>query len=510
MTKASSQSYRTILRSSLIMGASSVLNILTGLIKMKMVALLLGPVGVGLIGLYQNLMQSASTVSALGFGHVGTRQIAAAEATKSPAAAARARAALFWGTLALALAGAAIVWAARHVIARRLLDDAGQSDMVGWLALGVALTVLAGWQQALLSGMRRIGDLARLRVLSGIVAAVCGILAIWFWGLPGIVVPVLLVPATGVVLGYWYVSRLPPPAAAPPGWSDLIGEWRSMITLGTSFMLSAMVMMLAQLAVRSLIQHRLGGEALGQFQASWSIGMIYLSFILGAMATDYYPRLSGAITDRAAAIRLVNEQTEVALLLCGPVLLGMLALAPWVIRLLYSREFAPAADILHWQLLGDILKVLYWPLSFVLMAIGAGKTYIFTQAFGAAAFFAVTYLALPALGVTAAGLGFIALYAVVLPINLITTRYWTGFRWSAAVMRQSGLLIAAAVTISGLARVSDPLAAGVGVPLALVFAVVGLIRLSHMAGFGGKIGRLAAVSERLLQRARLIRRVRQS
>jgi len=69
--------------------------------------------------------------------------------------------------------------------------------------------------------------------------------------------------------------------------------------------------------------------------------MTYLGFVLGAMATDYYPRLTAAISDTATATRLVNEQTEVALLLCAPVLLAMLGLAPWVIHLLYSAEFAP-------------------------------------------------------------------------------------------------------------------------------------------------------------------------
>ena len=47
------------------------------------------------------------------------------------------------------------------------------------------------------------------------------------------------------------------------------------------------------------------------------------------MGTDYYPRLTATIHDPVATNRLVNEQTEVALLLAGPVLLAMLALAPW-------------------------------------------------------------------------------------------------------------------------------------------------------------------------------------
>lgn len=487
------------------MGAASVLNILSGLIKMKAVALLLGPAGVGAIGLFQNLMQSATLVSALGIGTVGTRQVAAAEAQGDAATIARVRFALFWGMLALALLGAGAFWLASGWIARTALDDAGQAPQVAWLALGVLLGVLALSQTALLSGMRRIGHLARLRVLSGIAATAGGIAAIWLWGLPGAVALVLLVPLTGVLLGLYYVRRLRLPQAGTPALPDLIGEWRAMVALGFTFMLSSLTMPMAELAVRTLIQRDLGTEALGQFQASWAIGMMYLTFILGAMSTDYYPRLSGVITDRPAASRMINEQTEVALLLCGPVLLGMLALAPWVIHLLYSRAFGAAVDILHWQLLGDVLKVLCWPLGFVVMAAGAGKTFALAQTLGAAAFVVVTYLALPVMGVSATGVGFIAIYLVILPINLFAAHRWTGYRWSRTIRREAGALLVCALAISGLFQISEPLAAGIGVPLALGFALYGLVRLSRMAGLGGRIGRIAAACERTLIRLKVIR-----
>jgi len=87
------------------MGASSVLNVVFGVLKMKVAALLLGPAGVGLIGIYQNLLQTAATVASLGVGTAGTRQIAAAQGRGDAAAAALTHRALFWGTLALAVLG---------------------------------------------------------------------------------------------------------------------------------------------------------------------------------------------------------------------------------------------------------------------------------------------------------------------------------------------------------------------------------------------------------------------
>nr|WP_281356626.1 O-antigen translocase [Parvibaculum indicum] len=493
------------MRSSSIMGAASMLNILSGLVKMKVAALLLGPAGVGLIGIYQNLMQTASTVSALGFNNIGTRQVASASAAGEDDALLLVRQALLWGTVGLALIGAGVVWLTSPWIARRILDDPGAAGDVAWLGLGVALTVAAGSQTAYLTGLRRIGDVARVNVLSGVAAATLGILAIWLWGHPGVLVLVLMVPTTGFLAGHWFVSRLEQPAGRQPTAAELAGEWRKLALLGAAFMLSALAMTVAQLAVRSLVQHRLGVDALGQFQASWSIGMIYLTLILGAMATDYYPRLAGAIADHASAARIVNEQTEVALLLIGPVLLAMLSLAPWVIHLLYSAEFATASGILRWQILGDILKVVTWPLGFVVLSMGAGRVFILSQSLGALAMVGVTWAALPLMGVTATGVAFIAMYAVILPINFVAARVWLAFRWTPTVLIQVCVLTLAAVLVTVLARRSDMLAAAVGVPLSLGFGIHALTRLAKMAGLGGRVGKIAEASNRFFKRIGLVR-----
>ncbi len=492
-------SYRTILRSSSIMGAASVINILSSLVKMKVAAVLLGPAGVGLIGLYQNLMQTAATVSSLGLGTVGTRQIAEANADKDDARLAIVRRALFWGTLVLAGLGAFGFWLARDWIAGVILGDPLRSGDIAWLALGVALTVAAGSQGALLTGLRQIGNLARVQVGSGILGAALGVAALSIWGERGLLAMVLVAPVMTFLLGHYYVARLGSARRLVP-FAALAAQWRVMAALGLAFTLSALVTTFGHLLVRILVQRELGIDALGQFQAAWAIGMTYLGFVLGAMAKDYYPRLTAVIRDHKAACRMVNEQTEVALLLCGPVLLAMLAAAPWVIQLLYSNAFAPAVDILRWQLLGDILKVMSWPLGFVLLAMGAGRTFVVTESIGIATFVLCVALGLPLFGVAATGMAFLALYMVYLPLVWSLARRRIGFSWGAPVLRQAGALIVAAISVDLLARLSPVMAAVAGIPLAALFALYAVARLGQMADLGGRIGRLARLSAKVMER----------
>ncbi|MCE6967487.1 O-antigen translocase [Cereibacter sphaeroides] len=493
----SGSSYRTILRSSSIIGGAQVINIAVGLVKMKVVAVLLGPAGVGLIGLYLSLIQTASSIAALGLGNVGTRQIAQAHAEGGDVAVGRTRRALFWGTMGLALIGAALFWLASGWIARVILADETRATDVAWLSLGVALTVAAGSQGALLTGLRRIGDLARINLGAGVIGSVLGVLALWLWGAQGLVAMVLVAPVVTFLLGHLYVARLGPPAGPPIRLPEMTGEWRAMVTLGFAFMISGLVTTLGHLAVRILVQRELGAEALGQFQAAWAIGTTYLGFVLGAMGTDYYPRLTAAIDDPATATRLVNEQTEVALLLCAPVLLAMLGLAPWVIHLLYSAEFGPAAEILRWQLIGDILKVMSWPLGFIILAAGAGKTFVVTESLGMGVFVLGVLALLPLMGVAATGGAFLALYVAYLPLVWWLGGRRIGFRWTGAVKAQALAVIGAAVAVDIAARWSELLGAALGVGLAAAAGFWALMRLSAMSGAGGRLGGIARLGERV-------------
>jgi len=484
-------SYRQILRSSSIIGGASVINILIGLLRTKVAAVLLGPAGVGLIGLFQSLISTASAVSALGFGNVGTRQIAEAVGREDVAEVSAARRALVWGTLILSVAGTALVWLLRNSLAIHVLGDASRANDVGWLAVGIGLTVAAGSQGALLNGLRRIGDIARVSVWSSVLATVIGIGALWLWGNQGLLIFVLATPLASFLMGHFYVAHLPLVATPRTPMPEMMLQWRTMVRLGAAFMVSGLVVTAGQLTVRSMIQHQLGAEALGQFQAAWVISMTYIGFVLGAMGTDYYPRLTAAIHDHAVVNRMVNEQTEVALLLAGPLFLMMLALAPWVIQLLYSREFDEAANILRWQVLGDVLKVASWPMGFIILAAGDGRTFMVTESLTIAVFTGLVWLGLPLLGVQVTGIAFLGMYAVYLPLIYWLARRRTGFTWALSVRQRMAWLVVAALVIFLLGYASNLYATAISTLITLGFGISCLNRLAHMSGLGGAVAGLA-------------------
>ena len=470
-------SHRQILKSSAIIGGASVVNIALGLVRTKIAALVLGPAGVGLIGLFQNLVQTASNLAAFGLGTAGTRQVAAA--VDDAAALARARKALLGGSLALALIGGAATWLLREPLARWALGDAAQAATVGWLALGVFLAVLGGAQMALLVGLRRIGDAAAITIGSALAGTLVGAGAVYFAGRDGIAAFVIAPLAAAWLVGAYFVYRLPRSKEAKPAAASVRAEFRALLGAGAAFLVAGVGTTLAQLMARALIQHRLGATAVGQFQASWMISIVYVGFVLQAMGADYYPRLTEAIGRRAEAHRLIDEQSEVALLLSAPVLLGTLGAAPWIIPLLYAHAFAPAAEILRWQILADLIKIASWPLGYLLLARGEARTYMVGELAASGVLIGALWLLLPVVGLPASGIAVLIAYALYLPALLVIVRLRTGYRWSRHVAGLFFAVLAAALVTMTLARVSNLAALAGGGVFAAIAAARALVRLDE-------------------------------
>lgn len=441
-------SHRRILRTSSIIGGAAVINIAVGLAKTKFVALLLGPAGLGLIVLLQNLLTTAAAVGALGLASSGTRQLSAAIGAEDQPRIAIVRRALLLITGLLAIAASLVFWFARNALAVWVAPDGALGRSLGWLALGVGLTIAAQAQSALLAAFRRIGDMAWVSIASVVIAAIVGIVAVAWLGEGGIAIFVLMPAAATFVVAHIFVARLPKVPAADVSTGAVVGEMRTLVKFGLALTVAAVGVQLGQLAARTLIQRDLGAEAVGWFQASWLISVTYITFVLQAMGADFYPRLTATILDSAAANRLVNEQTEVAILLAAPVLLGTLGIAPWIMSLLYSSAFSPAVPVLQWQVLGDVLKVASWPLGYLLLAANSSRSYMIGEIGAVIALLAVLALALPLIGLQAGGLAVVGMYLFYLPYVYGVAHVRHGFRWTPINIRLlAGLLAASGATL---------------------------------------------------------------
>ncbi|MEQ1777314.1 MAG: oligosaccharide flippase family protein, partial [Nitrosomonas sp.] len=266
-------------------------------------------------------------------------------------------------------------------------------------------------------------------------------------------------------------------------------QWQAMLKLGIPIMAAGLLTLVTQLAARSIILRELGLDASGYFQAAWAISMTYVGFVLGAMGADYFPRLTAIIDDHLQARKLVNEQTEMALLLAGPVLLTMITFAPWIIHLLYAATFAPATDVLRWQVLGDILKVASFPMGFILLAMGRGGIFIGTELTWNVIYLGVIFLGIQQHGLVVAGVGFWGAYLILYSMVALVASQLIGYKSVRRNWMFTLFLLLAGGLIFYVAGQSADMGYGVGLLVTLVTSVYSLHRLDGLVDVRGWLKR---------------------
>jgi len=251
-------SYRQIFKATSVIGGAQVISIAIGIARMKVFALLLGPAGVGLFGLLNALMSTIGMVMQMGIGTVGTRQIAEAHAARDHARMALARRALMIAAIVLSVAGGGAVWLLREPLAIYVLSNAEQADAVGWIAIGVGLSVAAMWQSSLIQGMSRMWDLALLRIGGAVLVTLTGLPIIWAFGDAAIPAYVVLMPLASFVLGQVFIARiakLPPVAVKLP---EMAAQWRMFLVLGLPIVVSSVVGMITTVWIQAHVKAELG------------------------------------------------------------------------------------------------------------------------------------------------------------------------------------------------------------------------------------------------------------
>jgi PST family polysaccharide transporter len=425
------KSYGDVLKSSALVGGSSIIEIAVRIARTKAMALMLGPSGIGLLGVYTTIGAVVGNLAGMGIKTSGVRQIAEAVGSGDDARIGRTAITLQRVAFVSGLLGAVLLLAASRLVSRVTFGDETRAGAVALMALTILLGDIADAQAALVQGMRRISDLAHMSVLGAVYGTAFSIPIVYLFGERGLVPSLVCVAAMSAVTSWWYARRvrIPPVQMSV---MDTVAESSGLLKLGLVFMFSGLLWMSSAYLVRLIILRGLGIEAAGFFQAAWVIGGLYTGLVLRAMAADFYPRLVAVAENNDECNRLTNEQAEMVLLMACPGVLATLTFAPIVIELFYSAKFGPSVSILRWICLGMLLQVAAWSMGYIVVAKGKRRIFFWSELLSNAVLLGLVWASVKAFGLTGAGIGFFGMYlAYAVGIYLVVRRL-TGFRASEA------------------------------------------------------------------------------
>lgn len=439
------ETYGQILKSSALVGGSQALNIAIGIVRTKAMALLLGPAGFGLFGLYGSIANLTQSIAGMGINSSGVRQIAEAVGSDNAERIAQTSAVLRRTSMALGLLGSGLLVVFSRQVSTLTFGSNQHAAAICLLSLAVAFQLMSAGQGALIQGMRRIVDLAKMGVLGALFGTLFSVAVVYFLREKGVVPSLVGVALMSLTVSWWFSRKVHLPASSVT-FSRVREEAKSLLTLGFAFMASSFMTLGIAYAVRIILLRNVGLAATGVYQAAWTLGGLYVGFILQAMGADFYPRLTASANDNPVCNRLVNEQTQVGLLLAGPGVLATLTFAPVVIAVFYSAKFGAAVGILRWICLGTTLQVISWPMSFIIVAKARQTIFFGTELVWALSSLVLAFVCVRYFGLNGAGMAFFGSYVCYGLLLYPVVRRLSGFRWSAA-NKQTGLLFLSLITL---------------------------------------------------------------
>ena len=367
--------YKGIFKSTFLFSFVQVVRLLAGIIRNKVAAVILGPSGMGIIGVYNTTINFIKTGAGLGVSQSAVRDVSEANGCGDRERFSRTISLtnrIVWIT---AMLGLIVTLSLSPLLSKWGFGNASYTWAFVLLSFAVAADIFADNQLAILKGMRQLRSLAKASIIGSIAALVTGVPLFYLLGERGIVPSIILSAFTATAVSFLYVRKIPYERVSLTI-NETFHEGRSMLTMGISLMMVSFLAVVSNYVMIAFLRARGGLDVIGFYTAGSTIITSYFGIVINAMTTDYYPRISAINKDDKQLQIAVNQQTEVGLLLVFPLAILFLYLSRIIIRILYSSEFASVVDYTDYAMLGTIIMIASRCMSMVLLAKQNSKVFL--------------------------------------------------------------------------------------------------------------------------------------
>jgi len=402
-TSEAKKNYKHILKYTSVFGGVQGLNILVGVVRNKLVALILGPDGMGLISLFNSTIKLVSDSSNLGINMSGVRSVSEAfekgdeDALRQTIATVRA-----W-SLVCALAGMLLCIVLSPLLNRWTFTWGDHTLHFVLLSPTIAMLAITCGELAIMKGTRQLKALAKVSIIHVVGVLLITVPIYYFYGEAGIV-PSLMISALIQMLLVIGFSRYKTRIITRFNLS-LLKSGLGMLKLGIAFVLAGIFGSGADFLIRTYLNNVADLSVVGLFNAGYMMTMVYAGMVFSAMETDYFPRLSAVQNDVVLQNDTVNKQIEVSLLLLSPLLVAFSVFLPIILPLLYSGKFLPALGMMQVMVMAMYLRAIKLPMAYLPLAKGDSRSYLLLEFIYDVVVVALVCLLYSRFGLTGCGIG---------------------------------------------------------------------------------------------------------
>lgn len=460
--------YSDVAKTNVVFGGVKVLQMIVTFLKAKVVAMCLGPAGIGVQSLLDHTINTLYQFSNLGTAQSGVRAISYEKGDEGKLKAAKAVEIL---SIILGLLATIICFVFARHISIWVFGEETYTNAFRIVSISVLFLSIKYGQITLFQGYQNVKFLANAALIAAVLSFLVAVPLVYFGGEAAI--PYMIVASFGVAAVPYIIFRkkkLPSNKSITP--KDALKSSGPIIGLGVALMLSNTLMAAFSLILASFIKKNGSSSDVGLYQAANACTYLVINILVSILASDFYPRISSVAGNSKKISSLLSAQVELLFLLLVPIVLSMELVPTIYIRLLYSSSFLIIVNVVRLMAISLLFRIIWHSFSYVILAHGDKITYFLCDALvGNGLFFIGNIIGFKYNGLDGIALSYVIFSFVVMMVLgvVILVRYKVSLNKTVIIHILSLITISVSFYFIGLLRAFNPLY--VQVPVFIIVSV---------------------------------------
>ena len=390
---------------------STVVKMLTGLISVKVVASIIGPSGVALVGQLNNFATIAMSLASGGINNGITKYVAEYKEDKERIKDCLSTALQITAVCSLLVGTFLILFNSYLSKVILLSPDYNYVFIIfGFTLLLYALNLML---ISILNGFKEFKRYVRINIANSVIGLIFTLSFVSVLRLPGALISAVTYQSIMFFITLWMMRKLP--------WFTW-GNFKRKIngTLSRKYMhytlmalTTAATVPVSQMLLRGYVISEISPVEAGWWEGMNRISHMYLMVITSSFSVYYLPRLS-ELKDSVEIKREIVKAYKVIVPMLLVAFTLVYLLRTVMIRILFTPEFLPMENLFFWQLTGDFFKICSWLLSFLLVAKSMTKAFVSTEVLFSLNFVILGFLFMRMNGVVGINQAYLVNYVVYL------------------------------------------------------------------------------------------------
>ncbi|MFD1316847.1 O-antigen translocase [Namhaeicola litoreus] len=427
-------SYNQILKATSIFGGVQIFNVLISIIKSKLIAVLVGPAGIGILGLFNTSLNLIGAATNFGLKQSAVRNVALAHESadkKKVSEIISIFRKIVWAT---GVFGSLTTIILSGYLSQFVFGNKDYQMAFIWLSISLLFNQLTAGQYVLLQGLRKLKLLAKANLIGAAISLIFTIPLYYYYRIDAIVPSIVISSIIIFLVAFFFGNSLKIEKVAVSR-DQIVVEGKDMLQMGIALSFSGLVSIGNTFLIKAFINNQGGVSDVGLYTAGFAIITTYVGVIFTAMSTDYYPRLSGVSEDNKKSSLLINHQAEISLILLSPILVTFIVFIHYAIIVLYSSKFVEMDTMLEWAALGMYFKAASWCIAYILLAKGESKLFFINELIANIYGFCLNILGYHFYGLEGLGFGFFIGYIIYLFHMFILANRKYGFEYNSEFIK---------------------------------------------------------------------------